>query len=182
MCRGCYLKLLMVTLSWEISIFLPRASLRCQRWVRSIFLFALAPKCHGNCHKYLCWTNIGALRYFLGLWRSHCHKGRWRFVTLVQHEFTSTTAKGAEPVKKKKSQLCSQAPLSSTHLPVKTLGPWFISKAFHPNPHLSLTHTFLHIPIQIIWDAQSCTFISHRKSFEVNGKSTWCLHRIHSKF
>lgn len=105
----CYFKMLMdVTLSWEISILLPWDSLRHQRWVRTIFLFALALKCHGNCHKYLCRTNISALRCFLLLCRSQHHKGRWRFVTLVQPKFTplcpgpqtSTTATGAELGKK----------------------------------------------------------------------------------
>lgn len=93
--RGTWLKFYLnswwVTLSWEIFIPLPWDTLRHQRWVRTIFLFALALKCHGNCHKYLCQTNICALRYSLLQCRSQppqkqmtlCHVGAIRIYTPV---------------------------------------------------------------------------------------------------
>lgn len=93
-----------VRLSCEISLCLPWDLLRYQKWVKTIFLFALAPKCHGYLPKYLCRANSSTLRYCLPLCMSQHHKGRWRFVTLVQPEFTllcpvpqrSITAAGAE--------------------------------------------------------------------------------------
>lgn len=93
---------------WEISILLHWDSFMHQRRVTTIFLFTLALKYHGNCHKYLCQTNTGAPKYSLLLSQSQRHKGRWRFVTVVQLKFTplcpgpqtSTTARAAELGKK----------------------------------------------------------------------------------
>lgn len=68
-----------------------------------------------------------------------------------------------------KSQLCPQAPLSSPHLPVKTLVPCLISNGIHPNPHVSLTHTHTHVSYKPLYDpkrrhiAVAVVGISHQK-------------------
>lgn len=80
------------------------------------------------------------------------------------------------------SQLCPQAPLSSAHLPVKTLEPRLISNGVHLNPHASLAHTymFLHTAIPTALDLilrqlgslsnglVLCFYLKVQDSFSVN--------------
>lgn len=174
-----------VTLSWEISILLPWASQRHQRWVRTIFPFALALKCHGNCHKYLCRTNISAPRCSLLPCRSQRHKGRWRFVTLMQPAFTplcpgpqtSTTAEGAELGKK---PALSSGTLVLRSPTCENLGATAHFKRHSPQPPQLLythAHVFAH---SLTKHSQTHSraqtgFISHRNSFLLSKYRLECI-------
>lgn len=125
---------------------------RDQRWVRTIFFFALALKCHGNCHKYLCQTNSSALRYSLLLCRSQSTKrddalSHWCNPNLHPCAQDLKQAQQQQKLSLEKSQLCPQTPFSSTHVPVKTLEPRLISNGIHPDPHISITHTHPYKPL-----------------------------------
>lgn len=165
-CRLLFIRFWWVALSWEISILLPWKFLRHQGLVRTIFFFALGLNCHGNCHKYLYQTNINTPRCFLILCRWMLHKGRWRFVTMVQPGFiplcpgpqTSTTATGAE-LGNKPALSWDTVVLHSPTCENLCAMAHFKRCASNPPAPVFFTHVFLHNykPLyELHWDTSSC--------------------------
>lgn len=65
-----------------------------------------------------------------------------------------------------KSQLCPQAPLSSAHLPVKTLEPRTFSNSVQPNSHtLTYTHTVCTQPYAQLYHIKVLSSISRALCF-----------------
>lgn len=118
------------------------------------FSSLLLVKYHGNCRKYLCRTNTGALRCSCSCGGASTTKAddalsHWCNQNLHPFARDLKQAQQQQESSLEKSQLCPQAPLFFAHLPVKTSEPRLISNGIRPNPHISLTHTYmpLHTPI-----------------------------------